>query len=109
MENNEYSLTAIKAEVNRKIAAFRTIKGINGELFSVKGEEMFRTLIVLQELAAIANDNAELRDSLEKVIIRARDNQKVSMHDFSLTENEISNLIDHMTLYFNHVIPDYMA
>lgn len=109
MENSDYSLTTIKAEVNRKIAAFRTIKGMSEEFFSVRGEEMFRALTVLQELAAIANDNAELRDSLENVIIKARHNQKVSMHEFHLTENEISNLTDYLALYFEHRIPDYIV
>lgn len=88
----------LRADVNRMATAFRRIEKMDTAILSDVGQSACKVYILLEQLAARAENKTDFRDKIEKEIIQAR---KPVFQEGRLGINEICLLEDYLKRNFN--------
>ena len=88
----------LRADVNKMAIAFRQIEKMDTAILSDFGKSACRVYILLEQLAARAENKTDFRNKIEKEIIQAR---KPVFQDMGLGRNEICLLEDYLKQNFN--------
>lgn len=86
------------ADVNRMAVAFRQMKKMDTAILSDFGQSVCKVYILLEQLAARAENKTDFRNKIEKEIIQAR---KPVFQERGLGRNEIYLLEDYLKQNFN--------
>lgn len=95
---NKKDFKCLCADINKMAIAFRQMKKMNIAILSDFGQSVCKVYILLEQLAARAENKTDFRNKIEKEIIQAR---KPVFQDMGLGRNEICLLEDYLKQNFN--------
>lgn len=88
----------LRADVNRMATAFRQMEKMDTAILSDFGKSACRVYVLLEQLAARAENKTDFRNKIEKEIIQAK---KLVFQERRLGINEICLLEDYLKQNFN--------